>query len=100
MKSSSCILFGLFATASVSSAAEKFTVTATHDLGIARPAEMIAVPWTEIISRLPDALPDHLTVRDAKGRVLASQYTNFQPEVREGHVDDFLFQHDFSAAIK
>jgi hypothetical protein len=93
-------LLGLLSTALASAAAEKFTVTAANDPGLARPAEMIAVPWTEIISRLPGALPDHVTVRDAKGQVLPSQYTNFQPEMREGHVDDFLFQHDFAAGEK
>ncbi len=93
-------LTGALATVAVSSAADKITLTTTHDLGIARPAETIVIPWTDIISRLPGALPDHLTVRDAQGRLLPSQYTNFKPDVREGHVDDFLFQHDFAAGEK
>lgn len=93
-------LAGLLATAAVGNAAGKFTVTVTNEAGTARPAETIEVPWKEVISRLPGALPDHVSVRDAAGKLLPSQFTNFKPEVREGNVDDFLFQHDFAAGEK
>ncbi len=81
-------------------AAEPMIVTVANASGLARPAETIDVPWTEIASRLPGALPDHLTVRDAAGQLLPTQYTNFHPDDRTGVYDDFLFQHDFAAGEK
>jgi rhamnogalacturonyl hydrolase YesR len=77
--------------------AGKITVTATHDLDIARPAETIVVPWQKIAAALPGALPDHLLVRDAKGQPTPSQFTNFHPEARPAVYDALLFQHDFAA---
>ena len=78
-------------------AADAMTITVDNAAGLARPAETIDVPWHEITSRLPDALPDHLVVKDAAGRPLPAQYTNFHPDDRKGVYDDFLFQHDFAA---
>ncbi|HXA14406.1 MAG TPA: DUF4861 domain-containing protein, partial [Opitutaceae bacterium] len=46
-------------------AADKITVTVTNDLDIARPAEVIEVPWNEITKGIPGALLQHLTVRDS-----------------------------------
>lgn len=83
-----------------SRAADSMTVTVTNESGLARPSETIDVPWTEIISHLPGALPDHLAVRDARGTQLPTQYTNFHPDDRKGLYDDFLFQHDFAAGEK
>ena len=85
---------------SVVHAAEKFTLTVSHDLPIARPAETVVVPWTEVASRLPGVLIDHLVVKNASGTVIPLQVTNFRPEVREGHVDELIFQHDFAAGEK
>ena len=73
------------------------TVTVTNPSGMARPSETIDVPWSEIIRRLPGALPDHLAARDTAGTQLPTQYTNFHPDDRKGLYDDFLFQHDFAA---
>lgn len=93
-----CILLALAAL--FARAADKLTVTVTHDLGIARPAEVIAVPWTEITKALPDALLQHLAVKDAAGHVLPYQVTNTKPLDPNGSYGEFLFQHDFAAGEK
>ena len=95
----------LLAVVIVTSAASRLfaaamTITVENATGLARPAETIDVPWHEIASRLPDALPDHLVVKDAAGTSLPAQYTNFHPDDRKGVYDDFLFQHDFAAGEK
>lgn len=81
-------------------AAEKIIVTVTNDLDIARPAEVVAVPFSEIQRLLPDMLFDHLAVRDATGTVIPAQGTNFQPEEHHDYYRDLVFQHDFAAGEK
>ena len=81
-------------------AAEKIVVTVTNDLDIARPAEVIAVPFSEIQRLLPDMLFDHLVVKDATGAVIPAQGTNFQPEEHHDYYRDLVFQHDFAAGEK
>ncbi|HZP59260.1 MAG TPA: DUF4861 family protein, partial [Opitutaceae bacterium] len=86
------------AAATVLSAADKFTVIATNDLDIARPAEVITVPWQEIADRLPPhTLPSHLMVKDAGGRSLPFQLINFRPEERRDYYVSIIFQHNFAA---
>src|SRR5206468_3896261 len=98
MKTSRTVLFSLFALAPICARAEgKVSVTVSNALNTARPAETIVVPWREISSHLPDTQPDHDRVRDAKGNVIPSQFTNFHPDARPALYDDFLFQHDFAA---
>ncbi|HTZ22237.1 MAG TPA: DUF4861 family protein [Opitutaceae bacterium] len=81
-------------------AADKIVVTVTQDLDLARPAEVIAVPFSEIQRLLPDCLFDHLLVRDSAGNVVPAQGTNFQPEEHHDYYRDLLFQHDFAAGEK
>jgi hypothetical protein len=81
-------------------AAEKFTVTVSNDLAIARPAEVITVPWTEVTKMIPDALLQHLAVKDASGKVLPYQVTNTKPLDPKGSYGELLFQHDFAAGEK
>jgi hypothetical protein len=81
-------------------AAEKIIVTVTNDLGLARPAEVVAVPFSEIQRLLPDMLFDHLAVRDATGAMIPAQGTNFQPEEHHDYYRDLVFQHDFTAGEK
>jgi hypothetical protein len=81
-------------------AADKIVVTVTHDLDLARPAEVIAVPFSEIQRLLPDMLFDHLLVKDATGAVVPSQGTNFLPEEHHDYYQDLVFQHDFAAGEK
>ena len=83
-------------------AAERLTITASHDLAQARPAETITVPWAEVNRALPGALLQKITVRDAAGRTLPYQVTNVLPEAKdpEGRgiaYGDLIFQHDFAA---
>ncbi len=75
------------------------TVVATHDLNGVRPAETIAVPWTEVATRLPGVMDPDLAVKDAAGHLVPSQVTNSQPE-NKGHADELIFQHDFADGEK
>jgi hypothetical protein len=84
------------------SAAGCLTVTVTHTLAIARPAETISVPWSRIAESLPGAQIYHLEVKDASGHVLPYQVTNIAPTLKDatGRGDaygELLFQHDFAA---
>jgi hypothetical protein len=81
-------------------AAEKLVVTVANDLDVARPAEVVAVPFSEILRLLPDALFDHLVVKDAAGAVVPAQGTNYQPEEHHDYYRDLIFQHDFAAGEK
>ncbi|RFP14019.1 DUF4861 domain-containing protein [Duganella sp. BJB488] len=83
-------------------AAERLAVTATHELDAARPAETIAIPWSEVNQALPGALLQRLTVRDAAGRSLPYQVTNVAPEAKDPQgkgiaYGELIFQHDFAA---
>src|ERR1044071_4241205 len=86
-------------------AADKFTVTVTHDLAIARPAETITIPWADVNKVMPGALLQKIAVKDASGRSLPYQVTNVAPEAKDpkgegvayGHL---IFQHDFAAGEK
>ncbi len=95
-----CALLLASFSAATALAADTMSVTVANVTGRARPSETIDVPWSEIVRRLPGALPDHLTVKDASGAQLPTQYTNFNPDNRKGQFDDFLFQHDFAAGEK
>lgn len=93
-------LFWFFAAAVLSahaSAADKFSITVSNDLVAARPAEIIVVPFSEVRRQIPDVLFDHVVVRDAAGRILPTQPTNFDPGNPEAKYDDLIFQHDFKA---
>jgi hypothetical protein len=86
-------------------AAERLTVTVTHDLAIARPAETIAVPWKSVNDALPHAGIQHIVVKDAAGRVLPHQVTNVAPEAKDPQKNgiaygELLFQHDFAPGEK
>ena len=86
-------------------AADRVTVNVTHDLADARPAETIAVPWTEISKAIPGALLQHLSVKDSAGRTLAYQVTNIAPQAKDPQgvgiaYGELIFQHDFAAGEK
>ncbi|GJI96389.1 DUF4861 domain-containing protein [Duganella caerulea] len=83
-------------------AAERLAITATHELDAARPAETIAIPWSEVNKALPGALLQRLTVRDAAGHSLPYQVTNVAPEAKDPQgkgiaYGELIFQHDFAA---
>jgi len=81
------------------SMAQPLAVRASHSLAIARPAEMVAVPWTRVLAALPGALPQKLVVRDGAGRSLPYQVTKPDYDARgiRAGFADLLFQYDFGA---
>src|SRR5690242_7694531 len=86
-------------------AADKFSLTVTNDLPIARPAETITVPWKQVNQALPHALIQHLAVKDAAGHALPFQVTNVAPEAKDPQNNgvaygDLVFQHDFAPGEK
>ena len=86
-------------------AADKITVTVTHDLAMARPAETITIPWSKINQALPKAMIQHIAVKDATGASLPFQVTNVAPEAKDPQGNgvaygDLIFQHDFAAGEK
>ncbi|WP_409267760.1 DUF4861 family protein [Massilia sp. BHUDP2] len=100
---SAIALAALFATGA--NAAERLTVTVSHTLDIARPAETIAIPWTKVNEALPQALNQQLVVKDAAGRVLPYQVTNIAPTAKDPKMigagyGELLFQVAFKAGEK
>jgi pectinesterase len=87
----------LLGTAFSARAANKIVVTVTNDTGLARPAEVIAVPIHDVQQLLSGVMIDHYVVKDAAGTVLPCQVTNFKPEEHHDYYLDLLFQHDFAA---
>ncbi len=95
--SSLILLAALVAPVPAALASDRLLVTVSQALDLARPGEVVTVPWAEIVKRLPDARPEKLAVRDAAGASLPYQFTNFHPDDRRGRYDDVLFQHNFTA---
>ena len=94
-------LFFILAAAGSSQAAERLTITASHELPQARPSETITVPWAEVNRALPGALLQKITVRDASGKALPYQVTNVLPEAKDPEgkgiaYGELIFQHDFA----
>jgi hypothetical protein len=91
--------------ACLAGAAERLTVTVTHQLAIARPAETISIPWSRVNEALPHARSQHIIVRDAAGHLLPYQVTNVAPEAKDPQnlgvaYGELLFQHDFAPGEK
>ncbi len=91
--------------AAAAHATDKFTLTVTHDLAIARPAETITVPWSQVNDALPGAMLQRIAVKDAAGHSLPYQVTNIAPEAKDPQnkgvaYGDLIFQHDFAAGEK
>ena len=98
-----CASFSLAVTLAV--AASALTVTVTHQLPSARPAETITVPWAAVARALPGALLQQLAVKDATGRSLPYQVTNIAPQAKDPSgagvaYGELIFQHDFAAGEK
>jgi hypothetical protein len=86
-------------------AAERLTVTVSHDLAIARPSETITIAWSDVNRALPGALLQKIAVKDAAGRVLPYQVTNVAPQAKDPKNEgvaygELIFQHDFAAGEK
>jgi len=76
------------------------SITVSNPLETARPAAVIAVPFASIAKLAPDLRMYHVIVRDPKGRVLASQITNYQHDHHGATYDDLVFSYDFAAGEK
>ena len=105
MKLPRCLLLGLFAPLAAAWAADSVTLTVSHDLAAARPAETITLPWADLARALPGVLLQHLAVKDAAGRSLPYQVTNLAPEAKDPTgagvaYGELIFQHDFAAGEK
>lgn len=79
----------------------KLTITVTHDLAIARPAETITIPWAQVNEALPGARLQQIAVKDATGQVLPYQVTNIAPQAKDPTgagvaYGELIFQHDFA----
>lgn len=72
-------------------------VSVSHEMSGARSGEVIAIPFAEVLRVLPDARMYHLVVRDAAGKVIDSQITNYEHDHRGFDYDDLVFQYDFAA---
>jgi pectinesterase len=98
-------LFLTLALPFVAGAAERMTITVSHELEIARPSETITVPWTSVNAALPGARLQQLVVKDAKGQVLPYQVTNVAPQIKDpknvgAAYGELIFQHDFAKGEK
>jgi hypothetical protein len=91
-----CCALALVASAAQAAA----TVTVTHDLDAARPAESVSIPFERVIAVMPEARMYHLVVRDASGRTLPSQITNYEHDHRGAKYDELVFTYDFKAGEK
>jgi hypothetical protein len=96
-----CAVFAMLGGAAPQALAAKMQITVTHTLKQARPAETMAVPWSEVNRLLPGALLQRIAVRDARGNVLPYQVTNVAPQAKDpGNqgiaYGELLFQHDFA----
>src|SRR5678815_515913 len=76
------------------------SITVSNPLETARPAAVTAVPFASIAKLAPDLRMYHVIVRDPKGRVLASQITNYQHDHHGATYDDLVFSYDFAASEK
>ena len=76
------------------------TLTVTHGLDAARPGAVIAVPFSELAAVAPGLRMFHVVVRDARGRALPLQITNYEHDHRGASYDDLVFWYDFAAGEK
>ena len=100
-----CLLGLLAVLGALTAPAAQLVVTVTHDLAIARPAETITLPWSDVARALPGAMLQHLAVKDAAGHSLPYQVTNIAPEAKDPQnkgvaYGELIFQHDFAAGEK
>ncbi len=77
--------------------AARATIVVTHESSVARPDEVIALPFAELRKALPQARMYHLAVRDARGRTLRAQVTNYQHDHHGAEYDELVFGYSFAA---
>ncbi len=93
-------LCGILVCASATALAAGATMIVTHELDAARPGEIVVVPFAQIEKVAPGQRMFHIVVRDARGRSLPLQVTNYQHDHRGAQYDDLVFQYDFAAGEK
>jgi hypothetical protein len=76
------------------------TITVTHGLDAARPGAHVVVPFAQIAALDPSLRMFHVVVRDAKGRSLPLQITNYEHDHHGATYDDLVFQYDFASGEK
>jgi hypothetical protein len=76
------------------------TITVSHELDAARPAEIVSVPFAQIARIAPGLRMYHIVVRDSKGHALPLQVTNYQHDHQGASYDDLTFAYDFAAGEK
>lgn len=89
-----------FSAASTAQAQRAVVRVANPDASVARPGEVVVIPFAEVRKLIPDVRMYHLVVKDAQGTSIAAQATNFLPDDRRALYDDLVFQHDFAAGEK
>jgi hypothetical protein len=89
------VILSLLICVSVNAATARIVVD--HDMPATRSAEVIVVPFKEVLRLLPDARMYHLRVRDAEGKLIESQITNYEHDHRGFDYDDLVFQYDLPA---
>jgi hypothetical protein len=110
-------VLGLLAFAAIARA-DHLVVTVTNDLAIARPAEVISIPFAQIrqlldpahadpanywnrTTNIPKVRFDDLLVKDSSGNPVPAQVTNLDTKGgRNYEYNDLIFQHDFAAGEK
>lgn len=94
MRLQASLLALALATPLLSFAAVKVTVS-RDDTGT-RPAQIVVVPYNEVLQHLPGLRLDQVAVFDAQGKAVDCQVTNFRPELRPAVYDEILFQTAFA----
>jgi hypothetical protein len=97
---SSGALAAFCALSCAAAATPKATVTVTHELDAARPGAHVVVPFAQLAAVAPDLRMFHVVVRDAKGRSLSMQITNYEHDHVGTGYDDLVFQYDFAKGEK
>lgn len=88
------------ACAAATAGAAGATIVVTHEYDAARPGATVVVPFADIDKVAPGLRMYHVVVRDARGRSLPLQVTNYQHDHRGAQYDDLVFQYDFAAGEK
>jgi pectinesterase len=86
------LLLAVAPLAAAAQAPARVTVRAENTLAIARPEEIVAMPWAAVRRGLPAAAPGKVRVLDASGRELTSQVVDNDGD---GTDDELIVQADF-----
>ena len=71
--------------------AQTMQIRLSNELGIARQAETVSLPWRDLLQRLPRLSADHVWIVDSEGGVRDIQIVDAD---QDGHPEELLFQAD------